>query len=91
MRRDEIRGLHALTPRAVALGVLLSGVLLGCPRETESHFYGGQPVRSPFGDARPAAAREVPEDAHQGGPEEGVLEGAGQPTREDKAPPEEAE
>lgn len=69
------------------LGVLLSVGLLGCPRETESHFYGGQPVRPPFGDAGPAARQEVPEDAHLGGPEEGVLEGAGQPTREDKAPP----
>ncbi len=70
--------------------LLVQWVTAGCPRETESHFYGGHPVRKPFGDARPATqqapAEGVSPEGDQGGPPSGVLEGASQPSREDKAP-----
>ncbi len=61
-----------------ALLLCSAAVLLqGCPRETESPFYGGQPVRKPF----PKAERGLSET---GSGEGGVLEGATQPHRQDK-------
>jgi hypothetical protein len=72
--------------------VLVSLSLAGCPRETESPMYGGQPVRERLttDQERPAPAdRDTPPPPGRGGTPQGTMEGATQPDRTDvTAPPE---